>query len=42
MSFSQQLDAISLPPGMRTKMQNHLSRLGHAEDLPAPKVLSKG
>jgi len=35
MSFSQRLDAISLPPGMRTKMQNHLSRLGHAEDLHA-------
>lgn len=35
MSFSQQLDAISLPPGLRTKMQNHLSRLGHAEDLHA-------
>lgn len=33
MSFSQQLDAISLPPRLRTKMQNHLSRLSRAEDL---------
>jgi len=33
MSVSQQLDAISLPPGLRTKMQNHLSRLSRAEDL---------
>ena len=35
MSVSQQLDAISLPPGLRTKMQNHLSRLSRAEDLHA-------
>lgn len=33
MSISQKLDAISLPPGLRTKMQNHLSRLSRAEDM---------
>lgn len=38
MSVSQQLDAISLPPGLRTKMQNHLSRLSRAEDLHALKL----
>ena len=33
MSLNPQLDTISLPPGMRTKVQNHLSRLSRAEDL---------
>ncbi|MFL1542843.1 MULTISPECIES: hypothetical protein [Pseudomonas] len=33
MSVTQQLDAISLQPRMRTKVQNHLSRLGYAQEL---------
>ncbi|TVT89436.1 hypothetical protein [Pseudomonas sp. RGB] len=38
MNVSQQLDAISLPAGLRTKMQNHLSHQARAEDLHALKL----